>query len=176
MEKLIFGGLLGATLGFAVGMMGARAGGACPIMCNPYIACIFGGVIGAAVAGGLGTRPAAFTPSPHLVQVRSQEEFEREVLKAEGPVLVDFTTTGCSWCRKLEPVVHALADRYEGRVRVVIANVADVPKAAAAYGLEGFPTLILFRNGAPGEPIVGYRDEQALSRFLDGKLGSRPAE
>jgi len=168
MEKVVFGALLGATIGFGAGYMGSRAGGACPIMCNPYVASIFGAVIGVLLAGGVGAKAPAYTPSEHLVKVKTGEEFQQSVLDAKGPVLVDFSSAGCRYCRKLEPVVHSVADRYAGRVTVVYVSVADVPELGRQYGISAYPTLILFNNGRQwADPVVGYQDEAALAAFLD---------
>ena len=93
-ERLIFGVLLGATIGFGVGMLGARAGGACPIMCNPYIACVFGALMGALLANAA-RPPAQFTPSPYLLTIESRAAFERDVLQSDKPVLVEFYAPGC---------------------------------------------------------------------------------
>ncbi len=177
MEKIIFGGLLGATVGFVIGWAGARSGGSCPFLCNPYIAAMLLGVVGAAVASGLGprARATAYTPSKHLISVESKDEFDLMVLQAEGPVLVDFTRPDCSWCDKLEPVVHALADRYAGLVGIAKVGVQDVPEVREQYGLKAYPTLILFEDGREVDRLRGYEDEPTLTEWLDHHA-PQPAE
>lgn len=167
MEKIVLGVLVGAAAGFAVGYMAMRAGGSCPIMCNPYMACAFGAVMGGAIAAGVGGAAPSYTPSPHLIRVENEEAFDKAVLQDEGPVLVDFSSTRCYWCGRLEPVVHALADRYAGRMRVVEFNVDRAPSVIQRHGIEGFPMLILFKGGKEVERVLGYRDERAMAALLD---------
>jgi thioredoxin 1 len=166
-EKIIFGGLLGATVGFVIGWAGARSGGSCAFLCNPYIAAVLLGVMGAALASGLGPREPAYTPSKHLITVESKDEFDSVVLQAEGPVLVDFTIPGCYFCKKLEPVVHSLADRYAGRITVVKMGVENVPSLMEQHALKAYPTLILFEGGLEVDRVRGYRDEATLTEWLD---------
>jgi thioredoxin 1 len=170
MERLVLVVLLGATIGFGIGYMGSRAGGACPIMCNPYIAAAFGAVVGALLAGGMGSRVPEYTPSPHLREIKSEEAFRQEVLEAEGLVLVDFSSPGCPWCVKLEPVIHSIADRYAGRVRVAYVNVRDVPGAQRTFDLGGYPTLMLFRDGQQVAKEMGYRPESDVAALVEGQL------
>ena len=176
MEKIIFGGLLGATVGFVIGWAGQRSGGSCAFLCNPYIAAMLLGVVGAAVASGLGPRARApsYTPSKHLISVESKDEFDRVVLQAEGPVLVDFTRPDCSWCEKLEPVVHALADRYAGRVTIAKVGVENVPGVREQYGLQAYPTLIIFKDGLEVDRLRGYEDEPTLTEWLDPHAPQSP--
>ena len=167
MEKIVMGGLLGATVGFLIGWAGSRAGGSCPLMCNPYIACVLFAAVGAAVASGIGPAASSFTVSEHLVTVGSRDEFDRLVLKVEGLALAEFETRGCRFCRKLEPVLHALADRYAARIRVLKVPVRNVPGAQEEYDLKGYPTLVLFRAGQEVDRVLGYKDEGELSGWLD---------
>lgn len=172
-SRILFGILLGATIGLAVGHFGQRAGGTCPLTCNPYGGAIVGALFGALVAGALGQRTPSYTPSPHLVSLGSVDAFEEKVLQAEGPVLVEFYTTNCGFCRKLEPVIHSLADRYAGRAVIAQVNTADVPELSKRYGIRGVPAMILFKDGQPVAQTTGYQPEEDLAAFLQPHL---PAE
>jgi len=88
--------------------------------------------------------------------------FDAEVMKADGPVLVDFSATWCGPCKRLEPIVHQLAGDYEGRLKVVKVDVDRSPGTAARYGVLSVPTVLLVRDGAVRDQVVGLVSRQAL--------------
>ena len=69
--------------------------------------------------------------------------FEVEVMQAEGPVLVDFSAGWCAPCKKLEPIVHEIADEFGPNAHVVKANVAKMPAAAHRFKIRSTPTFVL---------------------------------
>jgi len=98
-------------------------------------------------------------------------DFEKEVLQAKEPVLVDFWAPWCMPCRMLAPVVDQLATQYAGRVKVAKVNVDENQGLAAKYSIQGVPTLILFKNGQPVDRVVGLQSKAALASRLDQALG-----
>lgn len=100
--------------------------------------------------------------------------FEDEVLRAEGPVLVDFWASWCPPCRRLGPVLETLAERQEGRLGIVKVDVDEAPEVAARYGIRSIPTLIVFRQGQPVERRLGALPLDELERFTLPHLA--PAE
>ena len=92
--------------------------------------------------------------SQHLIHT-DDDAFEREVLDADVPVLVDFWATWCGPCRAIAPHLETLADEYAGRAKVVKLDVDHNQNTAAKYGIRGIPTLLLFRNGEVVDNIVG---------------------
>jgi len=89
------------------------------------------------------------------VQQVSDESFDREVLKADLPVLIDFWAPWCGPCKAIAPVVEELAKEYAGKLKVVKMNVDDNPQTPSKYGVRGIPNLILFKGGEVRDQIVG---------------------
>ena len=89
------------------------------------------------------------------VQQVSDESFDREVLQAELPVLIDFWAPWCGPCKAIGPVVEELAKEYAGKLKVVKMNVDDNPQTPSKYGVRGIPNLILFKGGQVKDQIVG---------------------
>jgi thioredoxin 1 len=100
----------------------------------------------------------------------TESEFESQVLKADRPVLVDFYAPWCGPCRMLAPFLNKLSAEYAGRVKFVKINVDEAPRLAMQYGIQGVPTIIIFRGGLIVEEIVGLPDPRALRRRLDELL------
>jgi thioredoxin 1 len=104
--------------------------------------------------------------SEHVTDV-SDLTFEKDVLQADRPVLVDFWAAWCAPCRMLAPTVEAVAQIYASRARVVKLNVDDNPSISQRYGIKGIPTLILFKGGHEEERVVGATSKEAIARMID---------
>ncbi len=100
--------------------------------------------------------------------------FETEVLNSKIPVLVDFWAAWCAPCRMIAPAVEAIAEKYDGRVKVVKLNVDENMATAATYNIRGIPTLLLFKDGAVKEQIVGNTSKEMISRMIDSHLENAP--
>ena len=81
--------------------------------------------------------------------------WEKEVLQSDQPVLVDFWAPWCGPCRMLSPTVEQVAEKYQGKAKVVKMNVDDNIESPAKYGIRGIPTLILFNKGQEVDRRVG---------------------
>ena len=97
----------------------------------------------------------------------SETNFESEVLKAAGPVLVDFYAPWCGPCKMLAPFLEQLAVEFNGRVKFAKLNVDDAPELAGHYDITGVPTLMLFRGGNVIDPMVGLASPGLLKRWLE---------
>jgi len=102
--------------------------------------------------------------------VLEDSNFEKDVLQAKTPVLVDFWAQWCGPCRMVAPVVEELAQEYEGRVSFGKVDVDRNPKIASQYGIMSIPTLLVFKDGKPITNIVGFRPKAELKQSLDAVL------
>jgi thioredoxin 1 len=98
------------------------------------------------------------------------QNFESEVLNSPIPVLVDFWAAWCAPCRMLSPVVDAIADKYEGKAKVVKLNVDENNLTSMKYNIKGIPTLLLFKGGVIKEQIVGNTTKDTISKMIDNHL------
>lgn len=105
-----------------------------------------------------------------FVHAVTSAEFEREVLQADGLVLVDFWAAWCPPCRRLAPTLEALAADYQGRVAVAKVDVDENPELAQRYGVQSIPTLILFRGGRAVDKRLGALPGNDLREFVDARL------
>ena len=96
--------------------------------------------------------------------------FDNEVLNSEVPVLVDFWAAWCAPCRMLAPVVDAVAEKYEGKAKVVKVNVDENLQTSGKYNIKGIPTLLLFKDGVIKEQIVGNTTKDTISKMIDNHL------
>jgi thioredoxin 1 len=92
----------------------------------------------------------------------TQETFDKEVLQAEVPVLVDFWAPWCGPCRAMAPVLEAAAKEYTGKLKIVKVNVDEHPALASRYGIHSIPSLFLFKSGQVAESLVGFMSDKDL--------------
>lgn len=89
--------------------------------------------------------------------------FQREVLQASGPpMLVDCWAPWCGPCRVVGPIMDQLAAESDGRYRIAKLNVDDNPLTASQYQIASIPTMLIFKNGALIDRIVGAHPKQAI--------------
>lgn len=96
----------------------------------------------------------------------TKENFEREVLRSDKPVLLDFWATWCTPCRMLAPIVEEIAEEYADTVKVGKVNVDDEPALAQAFGVSGIPMLAVVRDGKVVRTDVGYMPKERVLNLL----------
>ncbi len=97
--------------------------------------------------------------------VITKENFDSEVLKAEGTVLVDFWATWCGPCRMLSPIVDEVASERPD-VKVGKINVDEQPELAQQFGIMSIPTLLVFKNGEKVQKSVGLIPKEKVEALL----------
>ena len=100
----------------------------------------------------------------------TDDNFEQEVLKSAGPVLVDYWAEWCGPCKMIAPVLEEISKEYTGKLKVAKLNIDENPATPPKYGIRGIPTLMLFKNGHVEATKVGAVSKSQLSAFIDGNL------
>lgn len=102
--------------------------------------------------------------------VLTDSNFKQEVLSSPTPVLVDFWAEWCAPCRALAPVVAKIAEANTGKLKVGKLNVDENPDTAQTYGIQGIPTLLLFKDGKVAHQMVGFQAQGNIQRAVDETL------
>jgi thioredoxin 1 len=106
----------------------------------------------------------------------TDESFQREVLEASRPVVVDFWAPWCGPCRAVEPVLAELEREHKGKVTFAKLNIDENIETASRFSVLSIPTTILFEGGDPQDTVIGARPrshyEKAWARWLDTGITS----
>jgi thioredoxin 1 len=96
--------------------------------------------------------------------------FDADVLRAPGPVLVDFWAEWCEPCKRIAPALERLAGDLQGKITVAKINVDQNPQTPMKYGVRGIPTLILFKNGQVAATKLGELPKGKLIEWIESVL------
>ncbi len=100
------------------------------------------------------------------------ENWDREVTGSDKPVLVDFWASWCAPCRKIAPMVDALATEYAGRLKVGKVDVDSNPDLAGRFNIISIPTLLVVKGTRVIEQRIGALPAAELKRIVDGAIGA----
>lgn len=99
------------------------------------------------------------------------ENWEKEVVQSDKPVLVDFWAPWCGPCRALAPTIEKIAETYAGKVKVGKLNTDDNQDTAVRYSISGIPAVLIFSGGdQPKERVIGLTPEKELVKVIDRVL------
>lgn len=93
--------------------------------------------------------------------------FERDVLQAELPVLVDFWAPWCGPCKAVGPVLEELSDEYAGQLVIAKVNVDACPNVAGMMRIQSIPTMVLFDHGRPVKATQGALPKPELVKLIE---------
>ena len=103
-----------------------------------------------------------------MTTTATETSFDEEVLKAAGPVLVDFWAEWCTPCHAVAPLLERIAAEHQ--LKLVKVNYDEEPRLAERFGVQSIPSMILFEYGEPVAQTIGAQPKDALERALG--LGS----
>jgi thioredoxin 1 len=101
-----------------------------------------------------------------MVEKVTDATFDQDVLKASGPVVVDFWAEWCGPCRMISPALEEISTALDGKVKIVKLNVDENPATAAKYGIMSIPTLMLFKGGELASRQVGAAPKAKLQQWI----------
>lgn len=100
----------------------------------------------------------------------TDENFQKEVLDAEGPVLVDFWAPWCGPCKMIAPILEQMADEYEGKIKICKLDVDSNKETPMKFNIRGIPTLIIFKNGDVESMKVGAISRSGLAELINAAV------
>jgi len=100
-----------------------------------------------------------------MVKKITDDVFKSEVLEAKEPVLVDFNATWCGPCKMMAPIFDELSEEYQN-VKFISCDVDECPETAREYGIMSIPTMIMFKNGEPSDPVIGAQPKKNLTDLI----------
>ncbi len=187
MDLRIAGGLIGgALLGYAYHRVSvALTGGGCPLLCSPWRAMAFGGVVGLLLATSGGRPPqrdlsnvlGAKEQTMSKVAVAdgvpvhvTEDSFAALVKGSDKPILLDAYADWCGPCRMLAPQLEAVAKELSGRVTVAKLDVDASPQVASALGVRSIPALFVIDKGKVIDAWGGFQPAADIVGRLKTKL------
>ena len=100
----------------------------------------------------------------------TDESFEKDVLQATGPVLVDFWAEWCGPCKQIAPALEQIAEEFGASVTIAKLNIEESPTTPSRYGVRGIPTMMLFKGGQVAATKIGALPKSKLKEWVESVL------
>lgn len=98
------------------------------------------------------------------------KNFEGEVLRADGLVMVDFWALWCGPCKMAAPIIEELAGEYEGKVKIGKLDVDESGETASKYGVMSIPTVVMFKDGEEVDRLVGFKGKGGYEEMIKKQI------
>lgn len=95
------------------------------------------------------------------------QNFQKEVVESETPVVIDFWASWCGPCQMMTPVFEELSKEYTGKLKFCKVNTETEPALASHFGIRGIPCLIVAKDGEEIDRIVGFAPKEELKQQID---------
>lgn len=102
--------------------------------------------------------------------ILTKDNFEKEVIQSDMPILIDFWASWCGPCRAVAPIMEELAGEFDGKVKIGKVNVDEEGELAAKFRIMSIPTLMLYKGGQMVEKVIGARSKDEFVQLLNKNL------
>ena len=100
----------------------------------------------------------------------TDESFEKDVVKASMPTIVDFWAEWCGPCQQIGPVLEEISDEMKDQVVIAKHNIDEEPNAPTKYGVRGIPTMLLFKDGQLKATKVGATTKSNIVSWIEENI------
>ena len=100
----------------------------------------------------------------------TDENFDKEVLKSEKPILVDFWAEWCQPCKQIGPILEEISNEMQDQVVIAKHNIDEHPNQPTKYGVRGIPTMLFFKNGELKATKVGANTKSNICSWINENI------